>query len=122
MTALILKHQPPRMIAKGGGAIVNASPLFGVMAAYRASKWGVIGSANSAALEVARKNIRLNAIAPGSVMTALLTGMFGSEQSAKDNGPADDPYGPVSATRPRSRNSCCSCPRTPLRSSRDKQS
>ena len=96
MTALILKHQPPRMIAKGGGAIVNASPLFGVMAfaktaAYRASNWGVIGSANSAALEVARKNIRLNAIAPGSVMTPLLTGMFGSEQSAKDNGSADDP-------------------------------
>jgi hypothetical protein len=33
---------------------------------------------------VARKNIRVNAIAPGSVMTPHLTGMFGSEQSAKD--------------------------------------
>ena len=79
------------MIAEGGGAIVMA---FAKTAACRASKWGVIGSANSAALEVARKNIRLNAIAPGSVMTPLLTGMFDSEQSAKDNGPADDPYGP----------------------------
>ena len=38
----------------------------------------------SVALEVARKNIRVNAIAPGSVMTPLLTGMFGSDQSAKD--------------------------------------
>ena len=37
-----------------------------------------------AALEVAKSNIRINAIAPGSVMTPLLTNMFGSEQGAKD--------------------------------------
>ena len=36
------------------------------------------------ALGVARKNIRVNAIAPGSVMTPLLKGMFGSEQAARD--------------------------------------
>ena len=93
-----LKHQVPHMIAKGGGAIVNTSSLFGVMgfattAVYCASKWGVIGLTNSVALEVARKNIRVNAIAPGSVMTPLLTGMFGSEQSAKDTVLADDPDG-----------------------------
>ena len=84
-----LRHQVPHMIAKGGGAIVNTSSLFGVMgfattAVYCASKWAVLGLTNSVALEVARKNIRVNAIAPGSVMTPLLKGMFGSEQGARD--------------------------------------
>jgi len=84
-----MKYQIPHMLEQGGGTIVNTSSLFGVMgyattATYCASKWGVIGLTNSAALEVAKKNIRINAIAPGSTMTPLLTRMFGGEQEARD--------------------------------------
>jgi len=84
-----MKYQIPHMVKNGGGAIVNTSSLFGVMGfattpVYCASKWGLIGMTNSVALEVARKNIRVNAIAPGSVMTPLIKEMFGGEQAAKD--------------------------------------
>ena len=88
-TFLCIKHAGPHMVARRWGRIVNTSSLFGVMgfattAAYCASKWGVIGLTRSVALEVARQGIRVNAIAPGSVMTPLLTGMFGSAQGARE--------------------------------------
>ena len=96
-----LKHQVPHMTEKGGGAIVNTSSLFGVMgyattAVYCASKWAVIGLTKSVALEVARKNIRINAIAPGSVMTPLIRGMFGGEQAARDTTTPLIPMGRIS--------------------------
>jgi len=84
-----LKSQVPHMIEQGGGAIVNTSSLFGVMgyattSIYCASKWAVLGMTKSVALEVARKNIRINAIAPGSTMTPLLKNMFGGETEAQN--------------------------------------
>jgi NAD(P)-dependent dehydrogenase (short-subunit alcohol dehydrogenase family) len=113
------------MIEKGGGAIVKTSSLFGVMgyattATYCVSKWGVLGLTKSVALEVARKNIRVNAICPGLTMTPLLTGMFGGEQAATDT---VLPSLPMGGTDPmRSRVSCCSWRATGLRSSREKGS
>jgi NAD(P)-dependent dehydrogenase (short-subunit alcohol dehydrogenase family) len=109
-----LKYQIPHMIEKGGGAIVNTSSLFGIMgfattAVYCASKWGVIGLTNSAALEVARKNIRINAIAPGSVMTPLIKNMFGGEQAARDTVLPMIPMGRISDP---SEISCCFSART----------
>ncbi len=72
-----MKYQIPHMLARGGGAIVNTASSAGVqaianIALYTASKHGVVGLTRATALEVARSNIRVNAVAPGPVNTGLL--------------------------------------------------
>lgn len=59
----------------GGGAIVNISSNSGFSGhydpAYTASKWGLRGLTRSAAMELAPKGIRVNAVCPGLVVTGL---------------------------------------------------
>lgn len=73
-----LKAQMPALQANGGGSIVNTSSAMGWlgtagMAAYLASKHGVLGLTRSAALEGAADNIRINAVLRGAVATPMLT-------------------------------------------------
>jgi NAD(P)-dependent dehydrogenase (short-subunit alcohol dehydrogenase family) len=76
-----LKFEIPHMLAHGGGSIVNTSSSAGVtgianIALYTASKHAVVGLTKATALELARANIRVNAVAPGPVNTGLLHRMI----------------------------------------------
>ena len=88
-TLLFCRLAIPHLERRGGGSIINTSSiraLFGTRGAdaYTAAKGGVAALTRALAIACAPKNIRVNAIAPGSVMTERVRAM-------KERG---DPVGP----------------------------
>jgi NAD(P)-dependent dehydrogenase (short-subunit alcohol dehydrogenase family) len=91
-----MQHVAPRMPA--GGAIVNTASTaalkgFAGLAAYAGSKHAVLGLTRSAALELAPRGIRVNAICPGPVEGRMMT-------SLEDNSGVDDGHAAFLATVP----------------------
>ncbi len=76
-----MRYEIPQMLEQGSGAIVNISSILGTDAfentsAYTASKHGVMGLTKTAALEYGEKGIRINAVGPAFINTAMVNKGF----------------------------------------------
>jgi NAD(P)-dependent dehydrogenase (short-subunit alcohol dehydrogenase family) len=72
-----MRHEIAAMMRVGGGSIINMASILGAVgfansAGYVAAKHGVVGLTQTAAIEYATENIRVNAVAPGFIATPLL--------------------------------------------------
>lgn len=89
------KHVARQMLKQKSGCIINISSVSGVMgnagqANYAASKAGVIGLTKSLARELASREIRVNAIAPGFIETDMTEKL---SDSVVEAGKAQIPFG-----------------------------
>ena len=83
---LVARAAVKAMPAAGGGAIVNLASISGMRGnlgrtAYGASKGGVITMTQVMAVELARDGIRVNAVAPGPVDTAMVRALHPPERA-----------------------------------------
>jgi NAD(P)-dependent dehydrogenase (short-subunit alcohol dehydrogenase family) len=97
---LCMKYQLPLMLAQGGGAIVNTASVAGLGAApkmsiYAASKHAVIGLTKSAAIEYAKKKIRVNAVCPAVIDTDMFRRAYEADPKKADFAAAMHPVGRI---------------------------
>jgi NAD(P)-dependent dehydrogenase (short-subunit alcohol dehydrogenase family) len=93
-----MKHEIEHMLNVGKGAIVNNASIAGLVGfpgipAYVASKHGVIGLTKNAALEYARKGIRVNVVCPGVIRTPMIDRFTGKNKEVEKQFANQEPIG-----------------------------
>src|SRR5262245_46236149 len=83
---LSMKYEAAAVLRNGGDSIINTSSIGGHIGlagagVYVASKHSVNGLSKSAALEFAKKGIRVNTVSPGTIQTEMIARMIGEEES-----------------------------------------
>jgi NAD(P)-dependent dehydrogenase (short-subunit alcohol dehydrogenase family) len=86
-----LKYVLPVMTQQRSGAVVNTSSIVGVtgsvgLCAYSASKHGIISLTRTAAAEVGRAGVRVNAICPGPTDTRMIRSLAEQRSGSAENG------------------------------------
>src|SRR5437773_7839458 len=85
---LCCKHGIPHLLERGGGSVINIASFVAILGAatsqisYTASKGAVLALTRELAVQFARQNVRVNALCPGPVETALLLSIFGDDPAA----------------------------------------
>jgi 3-oxoacyl-[acyl-carrier protein] reductase len=91
-TFLVCRTALPALRAAGGGSIVNLSSATALvarknLAAYSAVKGAIISLSRQLALDLAADNVRVNAVAPGSVRTPMTQPVYGDESGPPGHSP-----------------------------------
>ncbi len=95
---LCMKYEIPQMLKLGKGAIVNVASVAGLIGfpglpAYVASKHAVVGLTKTAALENAKQGIRVNAVCPGVIRTAMIDRVTGKDKTVEKQYESMEPVG-----------------------------
>ncbi len=95
---LCMKYEIPEMLKQGKGVIINCASIAGLVGfpglpAYVASKHGVVGLTKTTALEYAKLGIRVNAVCPGAIKTAMIDRLTGNKKEAEEQFAKMEPIG-----------------------------
>jgi NAD(P)-dependent dehydrogenase (short-subunit alcohol dehydrogenase family) len=98
---IAIRHETPALLRRGGGVIINNGSVVsligspGRISSYVAAKHGVLGLTRAAALELAPQNVRVNAIALGSIDTPGFRGMVSGHEELAEQFRAAHPLGRI---------------------------